>query len=61
MTNLNDKSRVDAKLGMAIEWGDWVRIGFDAGIKLSDASKKFGKKFASGASVVKVSDVIVGK
>jgi density-regulated protein DRP1 len=27
------------------------------GIKLSDASKKLGKKFASGASVVKVSFV----
>jgi hypothetical protein len=25
-----------------------------AGVKLADASKKFGKKFASGASVVKV-------
>lgn len=37
--------------------GRGSRIGFGAGIKLSDASKKFGKKFASGASVVKVSDV----
>jgi translation initiation factor 1 (eIF-1/SUI1) len=27
---------------------------FCSGIKLSDASKKLGKKFATGASVVKV-------
>lgn len=27
---------------------------FPSGIKLSDASKKLGKKFATGASVVKV-------
>lgn len=30
-----------------------------AGIKLSDASKKLGKKFASGASVVKVSRLTI--
>lgn len=29
-----------------------------AGVKLGDASKKFGKKFASGSSVVKVSAVL---
>lgn len=29
----------------------------NAGIKLSDASKKLGKKFASGASVVKVNSL----
>lgn len=28
-----------------------------SGIKLSDASKKLGKKFATGASVVKVSEI----
>lgn len=34
---------------------DFIAI---AGIKLSEASKKLGKKFASGASVVKVSIII---
>lgn len=32
----------------------WLINVESAGIKLSDASKKLGKKFASGASVVKV-------
>lgn len=31
--------------------------GYSLGVKLSDASKKLGKKFASGASVVKVHQI----
>ena len=32
---------------------------YSLGIKLGDASKKFGKKFASGASVVKVKNPFI--
>ena len=35
--------------------GNWLSLLHNiAGVKLSDASKKLGKKFATGASVVKV-------